>query len=235
MSLIVFLPGNPGSASDFEPVRRALGDDVEVVHPTLPPDGGRALADLLAPIRAAIGGRDDAILVGYSWGAWLALRYATEAERAPRALVLVNPHLVVDSPLGGAAALLVRIPGLADALLARKAPQMADEFLRRSFAPASPPDDPALVTRLDSGAVWRAAARRKLLHQRAGLEPLDAAPCPIAVVRGEADQVARWDLQTRALAGAAAEVEAHGVPDAGHALLWTHPERVADIVRGSMS
>jgi pimeloyl-ACP methyl ester carboxylesterase len=94
---VLLLHGQPGSASDWDRVRAAIGARAETIAIDRPGwDGGSAPVDLDGNARAALAaldaaGAERAVVVGHSFGgavaAWLA---ATAADRV-RALVLAAP------------------------------------------------------------------------------------------------------------------------------------------------
>ena len=232
MTLTLLIHGNPGSAADLEPLAaafRAAGEgEARVVERAA---GGESLRALTDQIDRA-GSSDRLRVVAYSYGAWLAMQHALRGSRKPDALVLVNPYLVVERPLSSAAALIATAPVVGDAIMRRKTPALADQFVADVFAPAQPPPDAAaLRERLNDPAVWQGALRYKRLQQQAPLEPLDALPCPTRVIIGEADRVADWKRQMTAFGRALTAIDLRTIEGAGHALPWTHPEEVARIAR----
>src|SRR5437764_9172035 len=100
---ILLLHGQPGAASDWDPVRAAIGDRAQTIAIDRPGwDGGRPSSDLPGNAQAALAaldasGAERALVVGHSFGgtvaAWLA---AAHGERV-RALVLVAPSANAES------------------------------------------------------------------------------------------------------------------------------------------
>jgi pimeloyl-ACP methyl ester carboxylesterase len=91
---VLVLHGGPGAPGSMAPVARGLADKFRVLEPLQRPSGGepltvaRHVADLHELIEAYCADQRPA-LVGHSWGANLALCYATEHPERARAIVLV--------------------------------------------------------------------------------------------------------------------------------------------------
>ena len=63
--------------------------------------GPGGLSGLVAGLDSVVAadGSEKIVIVGYSWGSWLALQYAGLGARRPDAIVLVNPYLVPARPV----------------------------------------------------------------------------------------------------------------------------------------
>jgi proline iminopeptidase len=103
--LAVLLHGGPGASHDYprpqldalaEPGRRRLyyydqrGGGRSPLDPGVKPGGWQVHVADLESVRAHLG-RDKLILVGYSWGALLAMLYATEHPDRVEKLALISP------------------------------------------------------------------------------------------------------------------------------------------------
>lgn len=234
MSAIIYLHGNPGTPDDFALVRReaaTAGDRTIAPARTVRP--GDRIDDLVRDLDRIIGdavvSAGSATVVAYSWGAYLALQHAVRGGRRPERIVLVNPYLVVENPLGALAPIVLGLPGLGSALLARSAGKWAREMVARSFAPGAPSDDQrrSLEHALGDARLWRSAVHAKRLQQTEPLPVLDSLPCPVSLLRGASDAVAHWDRQSAPLARVVASIDCQVIDGAGHALPWTHPAAVA--------
>jgi pimeloyl-ACP methyl ester carboxylesterase len=228
MSLVLAIHGNPGGPEDLGWLADRL-EDTEVVAPALC-WGSEGLEGLVAELDAIVRARapEDLVLVGYSWGAWVALHYVRSGSREPDALVLVNPFLVAVEPLPTAVSTLATAPVLGEPLLALAAPRLSRSFLEDTFFPAEPPPEVAELRRerLRAPATWRAAIRRREGQREAPLPDLAGLPCPAVVLLGAQDRVASWPDQRRPLLGVIDRLEIHEIPAAGHALPWTHPDEI---------
>lgn len=231
--LTIALHGNPGSAEELAPLIEALRASgvADIVTPERPP-GGCDWVDLAHRLDRILEerGPDSYRLVGYSWGAYQALRYALETPDPPRAVVLVSPYIVAESPLSGTVAALLEVPGLGRLLLGAGAERRAADFVARAFHPHEPPPDTERTLRraLADARPWVGAVRYKLIQQRSPVPPLDRAPCDeLVVVRGAEDAVADWAVQRRPLDRILDHARTRVIEGAGHALPWLYPGELA--------
>lgn len=104
--LVIVLHGGPAAVGSVAPIARGLADSFRVLEPwqrgSAPPGGGAlgngtdeplTVARHVADLHELIESRGDGArpgLVGWSWGAMLALAYAAEHPDSPGALVLVG-------------------------------------------------------------------------------------------------------------------------------------------------
>jgi pimeloyl-ACP methyl ester carboxylesterase len=242
---VVFLHGNPGSTRDFDDVAARLERDHRVValdrpghgHSDRTRDGtprGQAAAvhEVLQQI-----GVSRPILVGHSWGGALALIYALEHPDDVGGLVLVgtraavqvrDPELlyrIVTTPvLGRLAEWTVLLPvgrGLIEPRLARAyAPEPVPEA---ELAAAQ-----ALWLRpgeIDA-TVWDTANLQQALAEYGPRFRQLLTPAILLV--GDRDELL---AESRALHEAMPRGELRILPNAGHMIIKTRPDVVADAVR----
>lgn len=138
---VLLVPGAPPCIPMFEPIVRALAERRRVLLPRLPGEGGAQhpgsvaaihgmLVDALAAARI-----DDLDVVGFSIGAWHAVKLALGRRMRVGRMVLLAPLLGVDEPMRAALA------GLAGAIRAGQLDPAAkaDElFLTTTFAQGNP-------------------------------------------------------------------------------------------------
>jgi pimeloyl-ACP methyl ester carboxylesterase len=172
-------------------------------------------------------------LLGYSWGAYLAARYALEGTRTPDGLILVNPYLVVENRMPFLTRALLRMPGVGSALLRASLTRNVERFLTNVFKPGAAPeayvDD--LRKSLSHPEVWKGAASYKAHQQAAPLATPTTFPCRVLVLRGEDDAVASWTRQREVFDLTSGALDERTYSGAGHGLPWTHGEEVATEVR----
>ncbi|MFH0952932.1 MAG: alpha/beta fold hydrolase [Verrucomicrobiota bacterium] len=199
------------------------------------PVGGASVADLIEHMGGEVRRLNPArlVLMGFSWGAYLACRFAERSPVKPDSLILLNPMLAVSSPVSPLMAALLNTPVLNALLAAALARVLPGGFVARVFAPESP--EPSLrdqlVKQLSSPTLWLGALRYKLEQQRHPLGAVQAARCRRAVVlRGAADAVAPWEQQAGLLKDLGPSLTVHTVEGAGHSLLWTHQDEVCAIL-----
>ncbi|RME72133.1 MAG: alpha/beta hydrolase [Planctomycetota bacterium] len=225
VTLWIGLHGNPGRGRDLEALLAPLRSDRSAVELPTRPVGGASLRLLLGEIERLVAEHDAGapVLVGYSWGAWLALQYV--AQRPVAGLVLVSPYLVVERPGAPPVVWLLRAPVLGRLLLRRVA-RGAQRYLEQEFAPGTPPPGVRAqrLAWLSEPTVWRGAAIYKVLQQRHPLPPLARRRAPSLVVRGACDAVADWQRQRAPIVAwiEAGSLSEQVIEQAGHALPWTH-------------
>lgn len=223
MKRAILVHGNPGRAAVLAPLEAVLVQRGFRVHAVELPM--QDASPIERPIVDAAAG-DPAVLVGYSYGAYLALRAAARARVA--GVCLVNPHLVAREGLALPLKLLLSVPGLGRKLVGRGLEARVDESLGRWFGKAAPP--PALRAALCDADLWLRAARWKDLQAREPLPALAARDLPaLRVLVGEEDVGSPWRDQAGVIADLAPEA-LRRVPGAAHALPWTHADLVADVV-----
>ena len=166
---IVVLDGGPGAAGSAAPIAHALGAP-------LPRLDARSIAGQVEQVRAAVGGR-HVTLVGWSWGAMLAVLVAATHPELARKLVLVS-----SGPLDNAYASRVEAT--------RRARLTPREFERGDFAKSDSYDPIAAGGDIAFNAavfrdVWEEAER---LRARGGfLEAVGGIGCPVSAIHGDYD------------------------------------------------
>ncbi len=226
MTKIVVVHGNPGPEEEVEPLRAALSElGVPVSSLRFPLD---ASAPAYAPIASA--SDQEAVIVAYSFGCYLTLSALQAGATPPRALCLVSPHLVSSGALSPVVETLLSIPFVNEKLIGKGLGERVDEHLRKVFAPA--PAVTAFRSALLSPPLWLRAARWKQLQAKRPLKPVRAAELPTTrIVRGSKDDVSPWQAQLTAFAGTPPEANVTVVEGAGHALPFTHPNTIRDVVK----
>ncbi|WP_309130295.1 alpha/beta fold hydrolase [Brevibacterium sp.] len=177
---VLFLHGITGSPAAWTPIARALGDEgVSVSVPLLPGHGTRwqelnrtgwdawidSAAEELRELRST---HEKVIVAGLSMGGALALSLGTQKNSAD-ALVLVNPALVIDSPLASGLQLLKHV--------VRSVPAIGNDI-------AHPGRDEYAYDRTPVAAVASFAAAQRGLRER-----LWRIECPVTVLVSGRDNV----------------------------------------------
>jgi pimeloyl-ACP methyl ester carboxylesterase len=242
---ILLLHGQPGSASDWDRVRTAIGTRAQTIAIDRPGwDGDRSPVDLEGNARAALAaidraGAERAVVVGHSFGggvaAWLA---ATEPERV-RATVLVAPSAnaeslqwmdrVLGAPAIGRVASAAALASSGIALAARplrervaRDLQLEERYLRSAGRILLAP------------RAWRAffLEQRLLLRDLPLLEArLGQIAAPTTIVIGTADRIVPVS-SARLLAEQIPGAELIELERANHLLPWQRAEQLAEIILG---
>jgi pimeloyl-ACP methyl ester carboxylesterase len=243
---VLLLHGQPGSAGDWDGVRKAIAGRRPTVAPDRPGwDGVSPVGDLEGNARAAVGALDRAssgraVVAGHSLGgavaAWLA---ASQPERVS-ALVLISPAANVQSLVAIDHLLAAPVIGelASAAALAAAGAALATGPLRRLISSD---------LGLDAGYLDRASRRllmprtwgsfvseqRMLIRQLPELEArLGRITAPTTIVAGTADRQVPL-ASARRLAGQIPQAELIEIRGATHLLPLQHPRRVAEIILGA--
>lgn len=232
MKMLICLHGNPLQGQEFDPLLSELTNNG--FHPIIHkrPIKGSKLEPLLQSINstAKVSGGGPFALVAYSWGAYLALAYLHRFPENVTGILLINPLVVDHRPLSAAVNLLMATPLLRSIVLRLRSRSMAAAYVRRTFAPQEPTQEvrAKLESFLSQVQIWRGAAAYKKLMMTAPLsEQVEKSSVPIRVLYGEKDHVAPMEEQKPV-------IERFGrptstiVPEAGHALPWTHPALILE-------
>lgn len=247
---VVLLHGAAGTLHDFDYVVDALAREHRVVvfdrpghgySDALPESRDTAevqsimLADLLRQL-----GIERPVLVGYSWGAALALRYAFDHPAETGALVLLGGTTHIGTAPRNLLYWILRTPYASEALLTLGLVPIGRPYigvpLAKVFAPDSAPRDyleraramwvrPAPVRAMTRDFHGLAAALRELRPRYPELR------VPVVVVAGDRDKLVDHERNSLAFAREAPDTEMILVPGAGHGLPQVRPDAVIQAIR----
>jgi pimeloyl-ACP methyl ester carboxylesterase len=244
-SPVVLLHGQPGGATDWEPVARLLESDFQVIVPDRPGygrTGGRAVGfrDNAAAVGDLLRRLDvrPAVVVGHSWSGGVGIAMAEESPERVSGLVLVASVGPTEPPSGLDRALAMPFVGATVAAvtlnLAGRALSLplVRQYLDRHLRGTSDESLVAVANAWRAGNVWRSY----IIEQRALVEELPALAAglatiavPTTVVVGEADRIVPPATGERLAAG----IPGAGlvrVPGVGHLLPQERPDTVAAAV-----
>lgn len=229
---IAVIHGGPGAAGEMAPVARELARDQGVLEPLQTAD---SVAGQVGELRRCLDqhAHTPAILIGYSWGAWLALLTAAEFPGLVAKLILVGcPGF---TPQAGRETEIRRAQRMNETLRAEvyalggqlrnsrlkpEAHQRVFERLGRiyetldAFDPLPGAPDEPVACRPDLFAkVWPEADRMRTDGRL--LRVLERIACPIAGIHGDHDPHPGEQVR-EALAGLVRNVTWHWLKDCGH-------------------
>jgi pimeloyl-ACP methyl ester carboxylesterase len=242
---VVFLHGNPGSIRDFDEVGARLARDHRVVAIDRPGHGhsGRT-GDATPREQAAIvhtllqqAEVTRPILVGHSWGGALALIYALEYPAEVAGLVLVGTRAAVQLRDPDLLSRIVRTPVLGRiaewTVLLPIGRRVVEQGLTRVYAPDAVPGEElaaahALWLRPGemNATVWDAVNLQTALEAY-GPRFADLR-APASLIVGDRDELL---TESRALHQVLPHGELRVLPNAGHMIIRTRPDAIADAVR----
>lgn len=184
-------------------------------------------------------GVERPILVGFSWSGSLVMAYGLDYPEHVAAVVTVAGALYDwPAPIAAiyrAAAWPVLGPFLAHAIVPIYAHVFARELSRDVFAP-QPLGESAgrapVPLAVRPASFLTNAEERRILKPFLALQKTrygEFRP-PLVILTGTGDRVVSPDIHSRALARAVPQAELVEVPDAGHALPYTHPQQIVDAI-----
>ena len=185
-------------------------------------------------------GVSDAVVLGHSWGALVALELALHARSTVSRLVLVSGYYYPTARLDVALAAPPAIPLLGDVLRYTASPILARLMLNRTikamFAPQRVPA--VFLPRLSRELLVRPSQIRANAQDAAFMIPAAAAlrkryaqlDVPTVIFAGQADPVVDPDAHARKLHAALPYSELHLLPGVGHMVHHAAPDDVADAV-----
>lgn len=170
------------------------------------------------------------ILLGYSWGAAEAMLAAAECDEFPRGLILVSPYVFVPQvpPLKRA---ILQMPLLGRAILKAAGPKQLEKMAEKT---ASPAPVSGVYRRYCLALAEPEILAQALLEKHGKRERMASAiskiakrGTPVLLVWGKGDLTSSEPEQIAPLRSALAVRQELRMDDAGHAIPWTHPGRLA--------
>lgn len=236
MQRFVCLHDNPLNGQEFDPLLPLLkeGGYEAIVHKR--PIQGSQQEPLLQSISAAakLAGAGSFGIIAYSWGAYLALAYLKKYVENVWGVLLINPCLIPSQEEGMSRPkkALLAIPLLRSLIFRMRCRSFASEYVSKNFAPDFPTAETrrSLESFLSQSLVWRGEAVYQELMQE---KPIDGnlkdIQIPVRVLFGKQDRVAPIESQLSILEKLP-NMNARVIPDAGHALPWTHTSCILEEV-----
>jgi olefin beta-lactone synthetase len=173
------------------------------------------------------------IQVGYSFGCVEALKAAAHNPENTQAVVLVAPYVFVNKKMSGLQKTLMGLPILSDLLLSKIAPKAIQGMLQNSSAPCEIPAS----YQEDAKCYTIPSVLKKSMFEKENIVPtvenaiqtLKEKNVPILLIRGAQDQTSPLEQQITPLKNKL-NIREYCLENAGHALLWTHPQRLSEIL-----
>ncbi len=223
--VLVFHHGSPGTPADFKHLLGYLKDQKTV------------LTDRNTDSRSNTT-QNEQIHIGYSFGCVEALINASESLEKTQAVVLIAPYIFVDKKLSPVMKLILSAPIISDFLLSKMGSKAIEQMLKNSSHPQSPPS----IYTEDAKFYKTAKVLRTSLFEKVGklpkvaeaLEKIKQAKIPVVLIRGAEDLTSPLIQQITPLKQRI-NVQEYCLEQAGHALLWTHPKRLSEIIHETLS
>lgn len=183
---------------------------------------------------------DDAEIIecGYSFGCYHALVSALEHAGQVKKIILIAPFFFQEKKTGLLVKTLMSIAPTRDAILKSKASGAIDEMLTKSSFPKEVPEnyrqdakDYTEPKRL-AHAMLEKDIDEKLFW--ATLKELEKRKIPITIIYGKKDKTSREEVQIDPLLKFK-NIKTVPIEDGGHALLWTHTQKLKDLFEQEIS
>jgi pimeloyl-ACP methyl ester carboxylesterase len=153
-----------------------------------------------------------------------------------RGVILVAPYLYPTKKPGLVIEFLLAIPRLSDILLSKMGPKAMKRFIEKSAYPVDAPAGyreggkryatPAILRKAMTESKGRGPGIQKALRE------LSERGVPVLVIWGRQDQTGSEAEQISPLRKLFPKLHEVALESAGHALIWTHPEALAqEIIR----
>lgn len=170
------------------------------------------------------------IFLGYSWGAAEAMLAAAESGVFPRGFVLVAPYVFAPQVPAVKRAIL-QFPILGRVILKAAGPKQLESMAEKSSSPAPVSD----VYRRYCAALAEPETLAQAVLEKHGkrervasaISEIGKRGTPVLLVWGRRDLTSSESEQIAPLRSALAVRQELRIDDAGHAIPWTHPVRLA--------
>jgi acyl-CoA synthetase (AMP-forming)/AMP-acid ligase II/pimeloyl-ACP methyl ester carboxylesterase len=221
MKKIIAVHGNPGHPEDWTEVKKLLPKDHEFLAlDAYDPDLRKKLISLKGPY----------FLTGFSMGCYSIMKCLPEIKDKVSGIVFVAPYFIPEKPLSVLAKGLLGIPFLSRKLIESSKRNSVAGFLDDMIAPQKLSDHPyykTMLTRLETTDLWTKTVKRKIDTENNPLSGNFLYPIPVIALRGKEDKTNSREKQTSVLK-AFSSLENKDLTQGGHALLWSHPDDVAN-------
>jgi pimeloyl-ACP methyl ester carboxylesterase len=213
--------GCPGLPEDFDLLAKELKHSSSSVslRPIVRKGYPGAQGNLTTP--------SSSLYLGYSFGCADAVE-AASLDPQTQGIILIAPYLYPTQEAGAGLKALLAIPGVSDLLLSLLGKKAMKAFVAKTAHPIQAPESyvktgehyakPAILKR----AMTETSGRGPGII--AALETLKKRNIPVLLIWGKQDQVCPESSQFEPLRSLFPNIRERKLDQAGHALLWTHPE-----------
>jgi pimeloyl-ACP methyl ester carboxylesterase len=171
------------------------------------------------------------IFIAYSWGCSEALKFLLLVNQAqlPKKIYFVSPYLF-SPPISGLKKILLKCPFINRLIISIIKKQALQKFLEKSCYPKSIPNEMVSWCHQTIGSVELIQSVLEKDHEplSANLIPSSKNIIDVVVIHGELDQTSDFQTQIAPLTSFFPHVRFFKIPDAGHALIWTDPEKIIE-------
>jgi olefin beta-lactone synthetase len=173
------------------------------------------------------------IHIGYSFGCLEALIQASNQSQV-ETIILIAPYIFIDKEMNPVMKTILSLPVISDLLLAKMAPKSIQKMIEYSSYPLKPTDQYLQ----DAKTYLRPKRLKHSLFEKVGtltklinaIEILKKSKTKIVLIRGAQDKTSPLNQQISPLKERL-PLKEYCLENAGHALLWSHPKRLAEIIK----
>jgi pimeloyl-ACP methyl ester carboxylesterase len=223
--MILAFHGSPGLPEDYEPLRQALSR-------------AGSKQELRAIIRKGYPGakrtqESASYYLGYSFGCADCVEAAAKDPNT-QGVILIAPYLYPTKKPGAVMKLLLAIPPLSNLLLGKLGPKAMKSFIEKSAYPAQAPETYIEIGKQYAKPEILRTAMTETENRGAGIEAALSALAkrniPVQLIWGKQDQTSSEAEQIAPLRQIFSKLQEAHLDQAGHALIWTHPENLANAI-----
>jgi len=227
MKTIIALHGNPGSPADWNILRDKVGSQYHFIAVDSYSD------DWQAEITK---GSDKKIIIAHSWGSYRILKSLKHLKTHIEKVILVAPYVKSERGLSGLATVLLKVPGLSDALIKSSHKKSKDDFVSDLIFPSTLNDHvyfKTLQNHFEDWKVWQKTVVYKMKMEANPWQYEDLTDeVPLTVLYGEKDKISTAEVQNTILSRYP-QAKIKNVPATGHGLLWSSPEKIISEISSS--
>lgn len=181
---------------------------------------------------------ENLIECGYSFGCYHALVSALEHSSQVKKVILIAPYFFQEKKTGFLVKTLMSIGPTRDAILKSKAPLAIEEMLTKSSSPKEVPENYREDAKdyIDPKRLAHAMLEKDFDEKLfwITLKELEKRKIPITIIYGKKDKTSREEVQIDPLLKYK-NIKTISIEDGGHALLWTHTQKLKDIFESEIA
>jgi len=220
-TVIFCFHGSPGSPEDFNSLIKHL-ENIKVI--ALPRYTQKGVSSLDQSVNV-----NKHFVLGYSWGGVPAIDHAIKNHSSTKGIILVSPYLFPTK--GKLLKSISDIPIFGEFLLSVVGNKFINNMLKKSSCPDSVPLEYKKAS-LTYVSILKASINEKLQEENVieMLRKIDKLSIPLFLIWGENDLTSRENTQILPIRVNAQPILEEKIENAGHALIFTKPKEVAQII-----
>lgn len=219
---LICFHGSPGTPDDFDSLAKKL-ENIKILAIPRYKENKANSNDLSSYVNKIV------FVLGYSWGGIPAIDYAIKNHLSTKGIILVSPYLFPSK--SKVIKRVVDIPILGEYLLGVMGNKFIDNLLKKSSYPDNPPLDYKRVSSAYT-SILKASIDEKTRGEDVieMLRKIKKLSIPLFLIWGEKDLTSRESTQILPIKINARPILEERIKNAGHALIFTKPKEVAQII-----